>query len=131
MSIRVTDSGVKSFVLIARFPGSDNPTRRTLGRYIPKANALDSARDKARQWLTLLQQGIDPADEEDRQRAEQQAAAAQFLRRDVRGFHQGQIAERETRQGNRTDHPPRSVAEMGRSAGHRDHRKPCPRFGEG
>jgi integrase len=72
MAIRVTDSGVKSFVLIARFPGSDNPTRRTLGRYIPKANALDSARDKARQWLTLLQQGIDPADEEDRQRAEQQ-----------------------------------------------------------
>jgi integrase len=72
MAIRVTDSGVKSFVLIARFPGSDNPTRRTLGHYIPKTNALDSARDKARQWLTLLQQGIDPAEQEARQRAEEQ-----------------------------------------------------------
>jgi integrase len=70
MAIRVTDKGAKSFVLVARFPGSDNPTRRALGTY--GAITLDSARDKARNWLALLQQGVDPAEQEARQRAEQQ-----------------------------------------------------------
>jgi integrase len=70
MAIRVTDSGAKSFVLVARFPGSDNPTRRALGSY--GAITLDTARDKARNWLELIRQGIDPAEQEARQRAEEQ-----------------------------------------------------------
>jgi integrase len=70
MAIRVTDSGAKSFVLIARFPGSDNPTRRALGTY--GAITLDSARDMARQWLDDIRHGIDPAERQARERAEQQ-----------------------------------------------------------
>jgi integrase len=70
MAIRISERGAKSFVLIARFPGSDNPTRRALGTY--GAITLDSARDKARQWLDDIRKGIDPAEQEARQRAEQQ-----------------------------------------------------------
>src|SRR6516164_6072509 len=68
--LRVTDKGVKSFVLVKRYPGSINPTRRALGTY--GAITLDDARTKARDWLALLQQGIDPAEQEARQRAEEQ-----------------------------------------------------------
>jgi integrase len=70
MALRVTDRGQKSFVLVARYPGSNNPTRRALGPY--GAITLAGARDKARDWLELLQQGIDPAEQEARERAEQQ-----------------------------------------------------------
>ena len=31
--VRVTEIGQKSFILIARYPGSSNPTRRALGEY--------------------------------------------------------------------------------------------------
>jgi integrase len=68
--LRVTDKGAKSFVLVKRYPGSINPTRRALGTY--GAITLDDARTKARDWLALLQQGIDPAEQEARQRAEEQ-----------------------------------------------------------
>jgi integrase len=70
MAIRVTDSGAKSFVLIARYPGSDNPTRRALGTY--GAITLDGARDMARQWLDDIRKGIDPAERQERERAEEQ-----------------------------------------------------------
>ena len=33
LALRVLPSGVKSFVLVARFAGSSNPTRRSLGQY--------------------------------------------------------------------------------------------------
>jgi integrase len=70
LALRVTDKHTKSFVLVARYPGSNNPTRRALGTY--GAITLDDARAKARDWLALLQQGIDPAEQEARERAEQQ-----------------------------------------------------------
>ena len=69
LALRITDNGAKSFVLVARYPGSTNPTRRALGSY--GAISLDDARTKARDWLALLQQGIDPAEQEARERAEQ------------------------------------------------------------
>jgi hypothetical protein len=31
--VRVSEVGQKSFILIARYPGSPNPTRRALGEY--------------------------------------------------------------------------------------------------
>lgn len=68
LGVRVLPSGVKSFVLVSRFPGSKNPTRRSLGGY--GALSLDDARDKARQWLDLLARGIDPAAEVERTRIE-------------------------------------------------------------
>jgi integrase len=70
LALRVTDNGAKSFVLVARYPGSNNPTRRALGTY--GAITLDDARTKARDWLALLQQGIDPAEQEARERAAEQ-----------------------------------------------------------
>lgn len=59
-----------SSVLITRFPGSRHPTRRVLGIY--GAGTLKPARDKARAWLELITQGIDPAHEAKRQRREQE-----------------------------------------------------------
>jgi hypothetical protein len=59
MWLRVTDNGHKSFVYLARFPGSNNPTRRLLGDY--PATSLEKARDEAQKWDALIKQGIDPA----------------------------------------------------------------------
>ena len=70
LAVRVLPSGVKSFVLVARFPGSTNPTRRALGAY--GVLTLEAARTKARQWLEMIARGVDPAKEAERQRREQE-----------------------------------------------------------
>ena len=49
LSLRVLPSGVKSFVVLTRFPGAKHPTRRALGAY--GALTLEKARTTARQWL--------------------------------------------------------------------------------
>jgi integrase len=59
----------KAFILLARFPGSKNPTRRTLGDY--GVMTLAEARDKARDWRKLLSEGKDPGIEEDRRKLAQ------------------------------------------------------------
>jgi Arm DNA-binding domain/Phage integrase central domain len=64
LAIRLTDKGTKTFVLVARFPGSSNPTRRALGEY--GALSLEQARRKAREWQELIRRGIDPRDVERR-----------------------------------------------------------------
>jgi integrase len=79
LGIRVTDTGAKSFVLNARYPGSPNhrSARRALGGY--GELTLEQARNKARSWLELLGRGIDPRDElEERKRAEQRKCAGTF-----------------------------------------------------
>jgi integrase len=70
MALRVLPSGVKSFVLVARFPGSSNPTRRSLGQY--GELTLEAARSKARKWLELIARGIDPAEEIEREQRERE-----------------------------------------------------------
>jgi integrase len=92
LALRITDRGHKSFVLVARYPSHPkNPTRRFLGDvYIPPKNqaradgneqspkeeltggvlTLAEARIKARRWLDLLSQGIDPAQQERSQKVE-------------------------------------------------------------
>lgn len=68
LGLRVTDRGNKSFVLVARYPLRPlNPTRRSLGIY--GQITLEEARQKARDWLSLIQKGIDPVVEEERRRA--------------------------------------------------------------
>ena len=47
LALVVTDTGHKSFVMIARFGGSPNPTRRAIGSY--PTMSLDDARTKARE----------------------------------------------------------------------------------
>jgi integrase len=64
--VRVTELGHCSFILIARYPGSSNPTRRAIGEY--GALTLEQARERARTWLEMLRKGINPALEEERRR---------------------------------------------------------------
>src|SRR5262245_64543445 len=60
--VRVSETGQRTFILIARYAGSPNPTRRALGEY--PAIKLEKARRRARDWRDLIDQGIDPnADE--------------------------------------------------------------------
>lgn len=76
--IRVTDNsapGAGSFVLVARYPGSDNPTARRIGDY--PAMSLAQAREIARGWRDDLRQGIDPKVKLERQRQEEARQRAQ------------------------------------------------------
>jgi integrase len=66
LAIRVTSSGAKTFVLRSRFPGSPHFTRKALGAY--PTLTLAQARDKARNWLRLVAEGIDPEIEAERAR---------------------------------------------------------------
>jgi integrase len=93
LTLRVTDTGHKSFVLVARYPSHPkNPTRRALGSC--GALTLEKARAKARGWLELIGQGIDPEVQEARDRAAAQrrqansfaAVAGAFLDRHASGL---------------------------------------------
>jgi integrase len=66
LGMRVAASGRRTFVLMARYPGSKAPTRRALGEY--GALTLEKARQRAREWLEMLRTGKDPAIEEERKR---------------------------------------------------------------
>ncbi len=101
LSLRVTEAGHRSFVLIARYPlNPKNPTRRALGdrRKLP----LEKAREKARVWLALIDKGIDPRIEEARQDAAAlrrqtntfAAVAAEFLDRHASGLRKAKEARR-------------------------------------
>lgn len=73
-------------MLVARFPGSKNPTRRAIGSY--GAITLDKARQTARDWLESIQRGADPREVVKRQREDElrqrrntfAAVAADFIR---------------------------------------------------
>src|SRR5262249_52197805 len=58
LSVRVTDSGHKSFMFRHRF-GKAHASRRLLGGV--GTMSLAEARDKARAWHALIARGIDPA----------------------------------------------------------------------
>lgn len=64
--VRVSDTGRKTFVLVTRYPGSTNPTRRALGEY--GALTLEQGRGKARDWLEMIRKGVDPRDREEDER---------------------------------------------------------------
>jgi integrase len=68
LAIRVTDKGKKTFVLVARYPGSTNPTRRSIGEY--PATSLQAAREEAKSWLLMLKRGLDPKEEIERVKSE-------------------------------------------------------------
>ena len=77
LGVRVSETGRRTFILVARYPGSKNPTRRALGQY--GALELTDARAKARKWIALIEKGTDPADEEEQQqRAEQRKRQNSF-----------------------------------------------------
>src|SRR5262245_49552084 len=68
LGVRVTDRGHRSFVYVARFPGSTFQTRRRIGDY-PEMT-LELARKTARQWDNILADHVDPAIEIERKKGE-------------------------------------------------------------
>jgi integrase len=103
LSVRVSETGRRTFVLTLRYPGSRNPTRRKLGSY--GELTLEKARNKARDWLELIRRGIDPAVHEERQRAAElrqrantfAAVAEDFIKDKLPGERRGKDAERDIR----------------------------------
>ena len=101
--VRVSEMGQKTFILIARYPGSSNPTRRALGEY--PALSLQKARERARDWRELIQKGLDPKAEDDRLRRtelrKQQttfaSVAEDYIERHVKGQRKAKDTEREIR----------------------------------
>src|SRR3984885_313830 len=91
LRVRVSDQGSRIFVFRPRYPGSTNPTRRTLGEY--PSMTLEAAREKADEWRKLIKRGIDPSVQEaDERRVEAQrdankfgVMAEDFLRKKVMG----------------------------------------------
>jgi integrase len=57
--VRVTDKGLRTFILKTRYPGSDHPTRRAVGEY--PSMSLEAAREKASEWRKLIKRAVDPA----------------------------------------------------------------------
>jgi integrase len=64
--VRVSETGRCTFILLTRFPGSSNPTRRAIGEY--GAMTLAQARETAQDWHRLIARGVDPQFEQERQR---------------------------------------------------------------
>jgi integrase len=101
--VRVTDTGVRTFILRTRFPGSSSPARREIGK--AGDMSLTDARDKARQWRDLVRQGIDPTEQEardraatvDRRRMTFGSVAEDFIREKLPSERKGKDAEREIR----------------------------------
>jgi integrase len=101
--VRVSDTGRRTFVLMARYPGSKNPTRRALGVY--DKVSLTDAREKARAWVKLIAKGIDPetAEEAARQAALRKqentflAVAEEFFKRHLSKTRQARRAESDIR----------------------------------
>jgi integrase len=98
--IRVSDSGRRTFVLMARYPGSRNPTRRAIGVY--GEITLADARAKAVRWKEQIVAGVDPAEAEEaarraalRRRANTFGAAVEdYLRLHVIGTNPAKLKQR-------------------------------------
>jgi integrase len=85
LAVRVTDTGVKAFVLVKRFPGNPNPTARSIGKV--GAVTLEAARTQAREWLAQVGAGRDPAREaEARKRDTLRAVCEEWWQRKAQGF---------------------------------------------
>ena len=103
LALRVTDRRHKTFVLVARFPKSPNPTRRALGDY--GVLSLAEAREKARTWQRLIRQGVDPCEHEAEKRAAEMrrrkntfgAIAEDFFVEHLKGQRRAAVSEREIR----------------------------------
>jgi len=101
--VRVTDTGVRTFILRTRYPGATSAARREIGK--ADSMTLADARDKARAWVKLIAAGIDPAVQAERNRAAEQrkvettfgAVAEDFIRDKLPEERKAKDAEREIR----------------------------------
>ena len=100
LGVRVTDRGQRTFILVARYCGSKNPTRRALGEY--PTLTLERARQKARAWREIIKAGKDPKEEEREEQRRQQrrlensvaTVAERFFERHLKGKRQAKDTER-------------------------------------
>ena len=93
-----SEIGQRTFILIARYPGSSNPTRRALGEY--PALSLTKARERAREWRELIRKGVDPKAEEERAEADQELRKqADHLRSRRGGLHSSGTSRGSARRG--------------------------------
>jgi integrase len=103
LGVRVSEKGRKTFILVTRYPGSSNPTRRAIGEY--GAITLADARKEAQKWLEMIRRGVDPREEREReQRAEQRkrensfrAVAEEFISRALPGQRKARQVEQDLR----------------------------------
>ena len=103
LGVRVTDKGLRTFILLARFPGFSNPTRRALGEY--PTLSLEKARAKAQRWREMIAAGKDPKHEEERaklgelrkQKNTFAAVAEEFIARHVTGQRTAKSTARQMR----------------------------------
>lgn len=101
--VRVTDNGTRTFILRTRFPTSNNPTRREIGRV--DVMTLADAREKAKKWRALVAKGVDPSVQEERDRAAEiqkrkttfGAVAEDFIRDKLPAERKGKDVENEIR----------------------------------
>ena len=78
LGISVAPSGRKNWCLQTTFPGQRSQARRKLGTY--PTLSLKDARAKAVEWLTQIENGVDPADAaEEKREAELAARTAKAL----------------------------------------------------
>jgi integrase len=76
-ALRVTDRGKKSYIMDLRWPGSTAPAKRTIGD--AGIMPLADARAIGREWLELVEKGIDPeAVKKQREAAEARDRAITF-----------------------------------------------------
>jgi integrase len=92
LGVRITDKGVKTFVLVTRYPGAASPAPRSLGTY--GAISLEAARAKARAWLELIANGIDPEQHAIRKREQTfQAISEQYFLRKAKDHRSRALSE--------------------------------------
>jgi integrase len=92
LGVRVTEKGVKTFVLVVRYPGATNPAPRSLGVY--GGITLEAARTKAREWLGLIAGGTDPEQHATRKREQTfQAISQQYLLRKAKDHRSRALTE--------------------------------------
>ena len=64
--VRVTAKGHKTYMLRRRWPGKTEASRREIGEF--GTLTLEEARAKALRWHHLLNEGVDPVEQEERER---------------------------------------------------------------
>jgi hypothetical protein len=116
--VRVTENGTKSFIYRTRYPGETNASRRELGRV--GVMTLADARDKAKKWQALVAKGIDPARQEEQDRAAElrkqnltfAAVVEDFIRDKLPNERRGGDVEREIRRELLPKWGPKPIADI-------------------
>lgn len=88
--LRVSQTGRKTFILAARYPGKAGG-RRALGAY--PVLSLQSAHAKADAWLATIERGDDPGVIEDRERAERLRQRDQTFAKVIEDFKDIKLAK--------------------------------------